>query len=71
MHYINPAYAIAEAVETILKEKKLYTTNRDTGITHYYCTKDPELFAHKCAQIMKTTTNITLLVNNHEIITPS
>ncbi len=69
MHYIDPAYAITDAVGAILKEKKLYTTNRDTGITQYYCTKDPELFAQKCTQIMKTTTNITLLVNNHEIIT--
>lgn len=71
MQYIDPAYAMAKTVGDILNENKLYATNLNTCATHYYCTKDPELFAQKCAQIMNRATNTTLLVNNHEIIIPS
>lgn len=71
MQYIDPAHAIADTVATMLKEKKIYTSRKNAGIIQYYCTKDPELFAQKCAHIMKIKTNITLLVHNHDIITPS
>lgn len=62
MQYIDPSYAIADTVATMLKEKKLYTSRKNAGIIQYYCTKNPELFAQKRAQIMNETANIINLI---------
>ena len=60
-HTIDPAFAIADAVAQLLDEKKLRTTATTADVTHYYCTSNPELFAHKIAQIMKTEASVTYL----------
>ena len=54
MQYIDPAYAIAQTVATLLNENNLSTNNTDRRTTTYYCTSDPELFTRKIAMIMKT-----------------
>jgi len=62
MHYIDPAYAMADTVATFLDEKKLRTTHATASSTRYYCTSNPELFARKIAQIMKIEATVLLLV---------
>ena len=56
MHYIDPAYAIAQTVATLLNESRLSTNNTDCGITTYYCTSNSELFTRKIAIIMGINT---------------
>lgn len=61
MHYIDPAYAIADTVAATLDEKKLRTTQETASLTRYCCTRNPELFSQKIAQIMKVETAVTCL----------
>jgi glutamate racemase len=61
MHYIDPSYAIADAVAALLDEKKLRTPQATASLTRYCCTRNPELFAHKVAQIMNVETTVTCL----------
>jgi glutamate racemase len=64
VHYIDPAYAIADAVAALLDEKKLRTTQATASLTRYYCTSNPELFARKVTQIMKEASFVYFISSN-------
>lgn len=51
---IDPAYAIANAVEQLLDTQKIRTTHTTVESIKYHCTSDPEIFTRKCTKIMRT-----------------
>lgn len=53
MQYVDPAYAVADAVAQMLQEHACATQPKSLGTTRYYCTGDAELFAAKVNMIME------------------